>query len=147
MFQFLILELAIDALRTASLNTPSALSMSLSVVGAIILGEYAVSSGWFIPQCVFYMAVVALASYTETNIEIGYAVKFFRIFLLICTAIFDFPGFIIALIICFLIVLNTKTLTGSPYLYPLIPLNWGELCHALFRVDITRTRNVNKKSE
>lgn len=143
-FQFLILELAVDSLRTASLNTPNALSMSLSVVGAIILGEYAVSTGWFIPQCVFYMAIVALASYTETNIEIGYAIKFFRMFLLICTAIFGLPGFIISLIISFIIVLNTKTLTGYPYLYPLIPFNYRELCHALFRVNIKGTRNINR---
>ena len=36
--QFILLELAIDGLKLASLNTPSSLGMSLSVIGALILG-------------------------------------------------------------------------------------------------------------
>ena len=57
LFQFILLEIAIDALKLASLNTPDSLGMSLSVIGALILGEFSVSSGWFIPQTILCMAV------------------------------------------------------------------------------------------
>ena len=46
-WQFLILEFAIDGLKLAAVNTPSMLSTPLSVVAAIVLGEFAVKSGWF----------------------------------------------------------------------------------------------------
>ena len=46
-FQLLILELAIDGLRLAAMNTPSMLSTPLSVIAGIVLGEFAVTSGWF----------------------------------------------------------------------------------------------------
>ena len=49
-WQFLILEIAVDGLKLASLNTPSSLSTSLSVIGALLLGELSISAGWFIPQ-------------------------------------------------------------------------------------------------
>ena len=46
-WQFLILELAIDGLRLAAVNTPSMLSTPLSVMAALVLGEFSVNSGWF----------------------------------------------------------------------------------------------------
>ena len=46
-FQLLILELAVDGLKMAAVNTPSLLSTPLSIVAGIVVGEYAVSSGWF----------------------------------------------------------------------------------------------------
>lgn len=44
-FQFLILELAVDGLKLASINTPSMLSTPLSVISALVIGDFAVSSG------------------------------------------------------------------------------------------------------
>ena len=41
-FQILIVELLLDGLRLASLNTPSTLGSSLSVVAGLILGDFAV---------------------------------------------------------------------------------------------------------
>lgn len=70
--QFILLELALDGLRIASLNTPSTLGMALSVVGALVLGESAISTGWFIPQAILYMAIVGLASYTQKSLELSY---------------------------------------------------------------------------
>ena len=46
-WQFLILELAIDGLKLAAVNTPSMLSTPLSVMAALVLGEFSVKSGWF----------------------------------------------------------------------------------------------------
>lgn len=46
-FQLLILELAIDGLRLAAMNTPSMLSTPLSVIAGIVMGEFSVRSGWF----------------------------------------------------------------------------------------------------
>lgn len=140
LLQFLILELSIDGLRIASINTPSSLGMSLSVVGALILGEYSVSTGWFIPQTILYMSTIGLASFTQKSLDLSYGIKFFRIFLLIATSIFKLWGLIIATTICFIIIATTKTLTGEPYLYPLIPFNWKELSHVLFRTAI-KTKN------
>jgi len=47
-FQLLILEIAIDGLRLAALNTPSMLSTPLSVIAGLVMGEFSVKSGWFI---------------------------------------------------------------------------------------------------
>ncbi|WP_027398830.1 spore germination protein [Anaerovorax odorimutans] len=131
--QFIILEFAIDALKLASLSTPNSLGMSLSVIGALILGEFSISAGWFIPQTILCMAVVALASFTQSSMELGYAIKFMRILILIGVAIFGIWGGLAALAFNLILLASTKSLVGTSYLYPLIPFNWYELKHLLFR--------------
>ena len=59
--QFLLLELAIDGLRLAAVNTPNMLSTPLSVMAALVLGEFSVESGWFSSEVMLAMAFVAIA--------------------------------------------------------------------------------------
>lgn len=115
-FQLLILELAIDGLRLAALNTPSMLSTPLSVIAGLVMGEFSVQSGWFNSEVMLYMAFVAVANYTQPNFELGYALKFMRLMLLILTACFNLIGFIAGciFIVCFLVF--NKTLSGRNYL-------------------------------
>ena len=69
-FQLLILELAIDGLRLAAMNTPSMLSTPLSVIAGIVMGEFSVRSGWFNSEVMLYMAFVAVANYTQPNLNL-----------------------------------------------------------------------------
>ncbi len=132
--QFLILEFSIDALQLASLNTPGSLGMSLSVVGALILGDFAVQTGWFIPHTILYMAIVALGSFSQPSVDLGYSIKIIRILILILTALFDVWGFVAGLIIMFILLATNKTITGKSYLYPLIPFEYSALRRLIFRV-------------
>ncbi|MCD7807337.1 MAG: spore germination protein [Lachnospiraceae bacterium] len=131
--QFLILEFAIDGLRLAAVNTPNMLSTPLSVLAGIVMGEYAVESGWFNAEVLLYMAVVALASYTQPNYEMGYALKFMRMITLILTALFGGWGFAAGIGILFLALLLNKTVSGNSYLYPLLPFDWAVLKRLLVR--------------
>ena len=115
-FQILILELAIDGLRLAALNTPSMLSTPLSVIAGIVMGEFSVESGWFNSEIMLYMAFVSIANYTQPNFELGYALKFMRLLLLILTAIFNLPGFLTGCLIVILCITFNKTLSGRSYL-------------------------------
>lgn len=133
LYQFLLLEIAIDALKLASLNTPESLGMSLSVIGALILGEFSVNSGWFIPQTILCMAVVALASFTQPSIELSYGIKFSRILMIAGAGFFGLWGFGIALVIAIIMLATTRTLSGESYLYPLLPFDAHALKRLTFR--------------
>ena len=132
-WQFILLEFAIDGLKLASLNTPESLGMSLSVIGALLLGEFSISSGWFIPQTILCMAIVALASFTQPSIELGYGMKFMRIMILVGAYIWGIWGALGALMISLMWIAATKTIGGTSYLYPLIPFRWKSLKKLLFR--------------
>ncbi len=132
--QLLLTEFVIDGLRMASLNTPSMLSNSLSVVGGLILGDFAVSIGWLIPEVILYMAFVAIANFTQRSYELGYAFKFMRIGLLILTALFNVWGYAGGFVLIFILLLTNATVNGTrSYLYPLIPFNGRALKSLFFR--------------
>lgn len=133
--QLFLTEFVIDGLKLASMNTPSMLANSLSVVGGLILGDFAVDIGWLIPEVILYMAFVSIANFTQASYELGYAVKFMRMILLAVTAIFGVWGFVLGLAgILALIATNATINRKHSYLYPLIPWNGKAMCRLLFRV-------------
>lgn len=131
--QLLLIEVAIDGLKMASLNTPPALSNSFSVIGALILGEFAVEAGWLAPEIIFYMAFVAIANFTQPSFELGYAFKLNRMLLLLLIFLFNLWGFIAGLVILVLQLVLNRTVSGKSYLYPLIPFNGKELAAVFIR--------------
>ena len=132
-WQFLILELAIDGLRLAAVNTPNMLSTPLSILAALVLGEFSVNSGWFNSEVMLYMAFVALANYTQASYELGYAIKFMRIINLILTAVFGLWGYIGAIALFLIAIITNKTVSGQSYIYPLFPFNWQKLTNRFIR--------------
>lgn len=132
-WQFLILELAIDGLRLAAVNTPNMLSTPLSILAALVLGEFSVNSGWFNSEVMLYMAFVALANYTQASYELGYAIKFMRIINLILTAIFGLWGYIGAVLLFIIAIVTNRTVSGQSYIYPLFPLDLQKLSNRFIR--------------
>jgi len=132
--QLFLVEFIIDALRLASMNTPDMLANSLSVVGGLILGDFAVNIGWLIPEVILYMAFVAIANFTQRSYELGYAFKFMRMLLLLFTAIFGPWGYVAGIAVVILFIATNKTVNGKrSYLYPLIPFDGKALASLLFR--------------
>lgn len=133
LLQLLILEIAIDGLKLAAVNSPQTLSTPLSVIAGIVVGEFSVKSGWFNSEAMLYMAFVAIANYTQSNFELGYALKFMRIILLLLTGLWNGWGFAAGLILTFLFLCFNRTISGDSYLYPLIPLHPKKLVNQIFR--------------
>ena len=132
-WQLLILEFAIDGLRLAAVNTPSMLTTPLSVIAGIVLGEYAVKSGWFNSETMLYMAFVTVANYSQASFELGYAMKFMRVIILILTALFNLWGYAAGIVFTICAIVFNRTIAGKSYIYPLIPFHWSELRKRFFR--------------
>ena len=138
--QLIIFELVIDGLKLASLNTPSSLSNSFSILGALILGELAIQTNWFVPEVLMYMAFVAIGNFSQPSLELGYAFKICRMLLIVLTGIFHAWGFLAGLLIILLLIATNHTVTGTSYLYPLIPFHGKALLHLFVR------RRINHKN-
>ena len=136
--QLLLVELIVDILKLASLNTPDALSNSFSMLGALILGDFAVQARWLVPEVLVYMAFVAVAGYAQHSYEMGYACKMMRMALLLLIWLWDSWGFAIGVVGVVALIASTKTVVGKGYLYPLIPFNGKKLMRML------RRRPINK---
>ena len=136
--QLLLVELIIDVLKLASLNTPDALSNSFSMLGALILGDFAVQARWLVPEVLVYMAFVAVANYAQHSYEMGYATKLCRMLLLVLIWLWDWWGFAAGIAIMLTLIVTAKPLVGKGYLYPLIPFDRKKLARLLYRRPVTK---------
>ena len=122
--QIFLVEIAIDGLKIASMNTPNILSSSLSIVGGLILGDFAVDVGWLCADVILYMAFVAIANFAQQNYELGYAFKFSRMIILTLVYFFGVWGLALGIVLFCVMVATNRTLGGKrKYLYPLIPFS------------------------
>ena len=87
--------------------------MLLLCIAGIVLGEYSVKSGWFNSETMLYMAFVTIANYSQSSFELGYALKFMRVIMLLFTAVFDVWGYIIGFVIAVCAIVFNKTI-GTP---------------------------------
>lgn len=141
--QLFIIEFALDGLKLASMNTPSSLNSTFGVVGGLILGDFAVQIGWFVPEVIVYMAFVAIANFSQSSYELGYAFKFMRMLLLAMTALGGLIGYIGGIILIAVLTATNKTVNGKRnYLYPLIPFNYRALKRLVVR---ERLRTMDEK--
>lgn len=136
--QLFLVELIIDVLKLASLNTPNVLSNSFSMLGALILGDFAVQARWLVPEVLVYMAFVAIANYAQHSYEMGYAVKLCRMALLLLSWLLDWWGFAVGVVGVAALLASTRPLVGKGYLYPLFPFNGRDLRTLLHRRPISR---------
>lgn len=134
--QLILVEIVLDAVKLAAMNTPNVLSNAFSIVGALILGDFAVQAQWFVPEVVLYMAFVAITDYSQPSFELGYAFKLFRMFQVVMIAFFSQWGFLAALAILFLLAFFTRTVGRKSYLRPLVPFRKDSFLSLFFRREI-----------
>lgn len=138
LLQIILAELLIDGVKLASLNTPDALNNAFSVVGGLILGEFAVKAGIFVPEVLLYMGFTAAAGFTQPSFELGYAFKVLRLLTVLLIAVLNWVGFAIGVVLIVVLMATTETVLGKRYLYPLIPFNGKALLRQIFRYPINR---------
>ncbi|NPV90359.1 MAG: spore germination protein [Firmicutes bacterium] len=132
LMQFIIAELAIDLMRFGALHTPTPLTTALGVVAAVLVGQLAVEVKLLTNEVILYTAIAAVATFSTPSFELAMANRLARIFLLLSVGFFKLPGLLFGLLVLFVFYSTTRSF-GVPYLWPLIPLDWGALKSILVR--------------
>ncbi len=133
--QFLIIEVGLDMLRMAAIHTPSSLGTALGLVAALMIGGVAVEVGLFSNEVVLYLSIAAIGTFATPSYELGLANRIVRLLLLISTAAFGVPGFVIGMTVLFLYLANMRSL-GVPYLWPFMPFSWRAMREVIIRSPI-----------
>lgn len=142
--QLIFIELILDAIKLASVNTPSMMNGSIGIVAGLIIGDFSVNVGWLTPEVVLYMSIVAISNFTQPSFELGYAFKFCRVMTIIFIHFFDTAGFVIGILLSFLLIARNHTVTRkTSYLYPMRPFSWKALKRQIVREKLS-TDNTKK---
>lgn len=133
--QILLIEIGFDALRMATIHTPTSLATALGLVAAIMIGQMAVSIGLFSSQTVIYMSFVAIGTFATPLYELSIANRLARLFLILLSFLFGVSGFVLGstALIIYLVRMNAMNM---PYMWPFIPFSIDGMREVIFRTPI-----------
>ena len=121
-FEILIMSLMFQILRESDLRFSGKGSSSISIVGALVLGQAAVEAGIVSPITIIIVGISSVASLSFSSIELINSIRWWQLFLIILSALFGFIGVIFGCIIILALLLSNYSL-GVPYFKPLEPFN------------------------
>ncbi|MDR3561923.1 MAG: spore germination protein [Negativicutes bacterium] len=119
-FEVLVMEISFELIREAGIRIPGVLGSTIGIVGAIILGQAAVTARIVSPIVVVIVAITGLASYTIPEYRMAAAVRIIRFGLLIAAWALGLVGLAIALLAIIVLLCGIKSF-GMPYMSPITP--------------------------
>ncbi|WP_409342780.1 spore germination protein [Paenibacillus sp. MBLB4367] len=128
LYEALMLEITIELLREAGARLPNKIGQTIGIVGGIVIGQAAVSAGFTSNILVITVAASAIASFVVPSYMMAGAIRTTRFSFILLAGLLGNFGIIFAL--TFLVShLCGLTNLGSPYMYPVAPMNrkaWKE---------------------
>lgn len=129
----LLMEIAFELVREGGLRLPKAIGQTVSIVGALILGQAAVEAGIVSATMVIVVAFTGIASFAIPGYHAAVSVRLLRFPLMVLAALWGLPGLMCGLLIlaCHMVALTSF---GQPYLSPVAPYNFSAWKDTIFRV-------------
>ncbi|MEF3305627.1 spore germination protein [Paenibacillus sp. GYB003] len=116
-----MMELTFEVLREAGQRIPSYIGQTISIVGALVIGEAAVQAGIVSAPMVIIVSLTGISSFIIPNFSLNLAVRFMRFMLLLLAGVFGLLGVLMGIIAIYIHLLSIRSF-GTPYLSPVIPL-------------------------
>jgi hypothetical protein len=137
--EVLLLEVTVEVIREAGTRLPSPTGQSLSIIGAVIVGQAAVMSGLISSPAVVVVSLAFIASFVLPSTDLVMTLRFFRYPLILLAAVFGLYGVTWGLLLATVYLCSLDSF-GVPYLAPLAPLRPRGLQDMLWRRPFPRMR-------
>ena len=137
--EVVMLEILVDVIREAGLRLPSNVGQSIAIIGAVVIGQSAVSAGLISAPAVVIVSMAFIASFTMPSTELVLALRASRFPLLLLAAVFGLLGLTLGVLLLFAYLCSLESF-GVPYLAPLSPARPRGLQDMLWRVPLPSLR-------
>ena len=121
-FEILLMEGAFELIREAGLRVPSPIGPTIGIVGALILGDAAVSANIVSPILIILVAITGICSFAIPDFSLGFSLRLFRFIYVLLGFFFGFLGIAFGLFVHTALLANLKSF-GVPYLSPYLPVS------------------------
>ena len=117
-----ILMITFELLYEADALTPTTRGTSLSILGALVLGDAAVNAGIVSPIMVIVVAITAISSIIFTYQDFQSFIRFYRYLIMLLSSMFGMIGIFFGFLFLLTNICSINSF-GKPFLYPLIIMN------------------------
>lgn len=118
--EIIILTITFEILRESDIRMPSLMGTSISIVGALVLGDAAVNAGIVSPFAVIIIAVTSVCDLIFSDIDFINATRFWRLLFILGATILGLVGVTSILIIFITHLVNASDL-NIPFMYQIVP--------------------------
>jgi len=129
--ELLIMELAFELIKEASVRIPNPIGSTIGIVGGLILGQAAVSANLVSPILIIVVSVAGLGAFATPSVSLSRAISAMRFIFIVLGGIAGFLGLAAGLCIS-LSALASRTSVGIPYLSPITPRKRHGLFKSIF---------------
>lgn len=119
-FEILIMEFSFELIREAGLRVPSPVGPTIGIVGALVLGQAAVSADIVSPILIIIVAITGISSFTIPDFIFGFHLRYFRFLFILLGYMAGFLGIGFGLFIYISILCSMKSF-GVPFTIPFAP--------------------------
>lgn len=120
--EIILMEIAFELIHEAGIRVPSPIGSTMGIVGALVLGDAAVSANIVSPISIIIVAITGLSSFAVPNYSLEFHFRIMRFVFIFLGAILGFLGIAIGIFIYLALLVNLSSF-GIPYLAPYVPLN------------------------
>ncbi|ARK30700.1 spore germination protein [Halalkalibacter krulwichiae] len=119
--ELLLMEITFEILREAGVRMPRVVGQTVSIVGALVIGQAAVEAGVVSHVLIIVVALTAMAGFVSPIYSFANATRLLRFALILITAALGLLGTLIGFLLIITHLCNLKSY-GVPYLAPMGPL-------------------------
>lgn len=120
LFEVLMMEFSFYLINEAGTRIPSQIGSTVSIVGALILGQAAVSASIISPILIILVALTGLGSYAVPNYGFGLSIVVYRLLIVLTGALLGLYGLLAATLALTMHLCSIRSF-GVPYLAPVAP--------------------------
>ncbi len=120
-FELLVLETSFELIREAGLRVPSPIGPTIGIVGALVMGQAAVSAGIVSPILIIVVAITGTASFAIPDYAFGFHLRVYRFVFIFLGYLCGFLGIALGLFVYMVSMTDTKSF-GVPYTVGISPL-------------------------
>ncbi len=122
----LLMEITFEALREAGLRLPRPVGSTVSIVGALVIGQAAVEAGIVSAPLVIVVSITGIASFMFPSYSMTGAIRLLRFLMMFLAALLGFYGILLGVFFILVHLVQLRSF-GVPYLAPIAPFNFNDL--------------------
>lgn len=121
-FEIILMGISFELIREAGIRLSSSFSTTVGIIGALILGESAVSANIVSPILIIVIAFTGICSFALPDFSLEFSIRIFRFIYIILGYLAGFLGIAFGFYIHFLY-LNNLNSFGVSYFAPFLPIS------------------------
>ncbi|MCF6137461.1 spore germination protein [Pseudalkalibacillus berkeleyi] len=132
-FEAILMEVTLEILREAGIRLPVAVGQTISIVGALVIGQAAVEAGFVSPAMVIVVSITAISNFIIPSYNLAISIRILRFLFMLSAATFGLYGIALGLFALSLHLCSLRSF-GVPYMSPLAPYNNQDQKDSLIRM-------------